>query len=96
MTVTAFTSLEDCKATIGPHGRVVVPAPVRKYLNWEEGTVLTFAVTDGQVVVSDQLAALRRFQEYAQSLIPLGTDVLEDFLAERRVEARKEEMTASE
>ena len=96
MTVTGFTSLEECKATIGPHGRVVVPAPIRKHLNWEEGTVLTFAVTDGQVVVSDQLAALRRFQEYAKSLIPLGTDVLEDFLTERRVEARKEEMTASE
>jgi AbrB family looped-hinge helix DNA binding protein len=90
MTLTVSTSLEECKATIGPHGRVVVPAPIRKSLNWKEGTVLTFAVKDGQVVVSDQLAALRRFQDYAQSLIPLETDVLEDFLAERRAEARRE------
>jgi len=90
MTRVSPLSLKEHSATIGPHGRVVVPAPVRKALNWDEGTVLTFLLQDGQVVVFDQLTALRRFQEYAQSLIPPGTDVLEDFIAERRAEARNE------
>lgn len=90
MTQTAMLAYGDHKATIGPHGRVVVPAPIRKALNWDEGTVLTFAVRDGQIVVSDQRATLQRFQEYAQSLIPAGTDVLDEFLQERRAEARNE------
>lgn len=96
MTLLADTALDTHKATIGPQGRVVVPAPIRKALNWDEGTVLTFEVRDGQIVVTDQLSALRQFQEYAQSLIPPGTDVLEDFLAERRAEARREDKSASE
>ena len=65
----------------------MVPAPVRKTLTWDEGIVPTFLLQDGQVVVFDQLTALRRFQEYAQSLIPPGTDVLEALrVAERRAE----------
>lgn len=75
---------------------MVIPAPIRKALNWEESTVLTFEVRDGEVVVSDQLTAFRQFQDYAQSLIPPGTDVLEDFLAERRSEARRENVPAGE
>lgn len=96
MTLLANPTHESLKATIGPQGRVVVPAPIRKALNWEEGTVLTFELRDGEIVVSDQLTAFRQFQEYAQSLIPAGTDVLEDFLAERRAEARREEAPAGE
>lgn len=96
MTLTTVASLEDYRATIGPHGRVVVPAPIRKALNWDEGTVLTFVNEDGRIVLSDQRVALRRFQEYAQSLIPEGSDVLEDFLLERRTEALKEATQGSE
>ncbi len=96
MTLTVSTSLGEYRATIGPHGRVVVPAPVRKALNWAEGTVLTFAVQDGQIVVFDQLTALRRFQEYAQGLITPGADVLHDFLVDRQAEARKEENAATQ
>ena len=79
------------QATVGPQGRIVVPAPIRKELGWKEGTVVTFTVQDGQIVLSDQRAALKRLQEYAQSLIPEGTDVLQDFLSERRREAEREE-----
>ena len=96
MTLLASAALDSHKATIGPQGRVVVPAPIRKALNWEEGTVLTFEIRDGEIVISDQLTAFRQFQEYAQSLIPPGTDVLEDFLAERRAQARRENAPAGE
>lgn len=96
MTLLAEKAQDAHKATVGPQGRLVIPAPIRKALNWEEGTVLTFEVRDGEIVVSDQLSALRQFQEYAQSLIPPGTDVLEDFLTERRAEARREDKSASE
>ena len=44
---------------------------------------------------NDQRAALRTFREYGRSLVPDGTDVLEDFLAERRANARAEESELS-
>lgn len=37
------------------------------------------------------LAALSEFRDYGRSLTQIGTDVLEDFLAERRSNARAEE-----
>lgn len=78
------------QAFIGPQGRVVIPASIRKEFGWKEGTKVTFTVHDGEIVMSDQRAALRRFQEYMQSLIPEGTDVLQDFLDERHREAERE------
>lgn len=91
MTLLDSTSELVVHATVGPHGRIVVPAPIRKEFGWAEGTVLTFKVHEGQIVLSDQRAALRQYQEYAQTLIPAGTDVLADFLGERRSEAKREQ-----
>ncbi len=68
----------------------MIPAALRKEFGWKEGTVINFAIEDGQVAVFDQRAALKRFQEYAQSLIPEGSDVLEEFMAERRAAAALE------
>ena len=78
-------------ATVGPQGRVVIPAALRKSLGWDEGTVLTFTSADGEIVVTDQRAAMRRFQAYGRSLVPKGVDVLDEFLAERRAQSRAED-----
>jgi AbrB family looped-hinge helix DNA binding protein len=78
------------QAVIGPQGRVVVPASIRKEFGWKEGTKLSFSVRDGELVVSDQLAAMRRLQDYMRDSIPEGTDILQDFLEERRRNAERE------
>lgn len=78
------------QATIGPQGRVVIPAGLRKSLGWDEGTVLTFTNSSGEIAVTDQRAALRRFQAYGRGLVPKGIDVLDEFLADRRSQAHTE------
>jgi hypothetical protein len=56
----------------------------------KEGSALTFAVEDEQVVVSDQRDALNRLQDYVNEFIPEGMDVLQDFLDDRRRAAELE------
>lgn len=77
-------------ATVGPHGRVVIPAEFRKRLHIEQGSVLTFTERDGDLIVTDRRTAVRRLQElFAETLGP-GEDPVAELLEERREEARRE------
>ena len=71
---------------IGPQGRIVIPAPIRKALGLKPGAVVMGRIEDGKVVLSrsyplEELRAM--FKKVKRSLS-------EELIAERREEARKE------
>jgi len=71
---------------IGPQGRIVIPAPIRKALGLIPGAVVIGRIEDGKVVLSrsNPLEELRAmFKKVKRSLS-------EELIAERREEARKE------
>ena len=71
---------------IGPQGRIVIPAPIRKALGLKPGAVVMGRIEDGKVVLSrsNPLEELRAmFKKVKRSLS-------EELIAERREEARKE------
>lgn len=78
------------RAVVGPQGRIVIPAALRKSRGFEEGTVLTFSDEGDYVTMIDTRTALRRFQEYMQSITPPDVDPVTELIAERREEARRE------
>ena len=83
-------SRADC-STLSSEGRVVIPASVRTQLGLKPGDVLNFAVLDGALVMRTRESALRRLQEmFAQTKRP-GVSMVDELIAERRAEARREE-----
>jgi AbrB family looped-hinge helix DNA binding protein len=77
------------RVKVGPKGRVVVPAPIRRQLGIEEGTELMARVEGDGVVLEPPSAAIRRLQELFAH-IPPDVSLVDELIAERREEARRE------
>ena len=75
--------------TVGNKGRVVLPAEVRQRQNWTEGTVLIAVETDDGVLLLTRDELLKRVQTELSALG--GGHVVDDFIAERRAAALREE-----
>jgi AbrB family looped-hinge helix DNA binding protein len=76
---------------VGPKGRVVVPAPIRRELGIEEGTELMARVEGDGIVLEPRSAAIRRLQALFAH-IPRDVSLVDELIAERREEARREEL----
>ena len=75
---------------VGPKGRVVVPAPIRRELGIEEGTELMARVEGEGIVLEPRSAAIRRLQELVTAVVPRDVSLVDELIAERREEARRE------
>lgn len=77
---------EDLRATItvGPAGRIVIPAEFRAELGIEEGAVLIGAIEGGELRLATTDAAVKRAQAIFRKYVPEGRNVVDEFLAERR------------
>ena len=75
-------------------GRIVIPAPIRNAMRLEEGDLLNLDLQDGSLKITSRREALRRAQELVRSLpgYDPNKSMADELLAERRAEARREEM----
>ncbi|MSQ40078.1 MAG: AbrB/MazE/SpoVT family DNA-binding domain-containing protein [Dehalococcoidia bacterium] len=80
----------DGEVRIGPQGRLVIPATLRKTLGLRSGDRLMARVEDGCLVLETREHILARVKaRFAK--IPSGVSLVEELLAERRAEALREE-----
>ena len=71
-------------------GRMVIPAKMRQAMLIEEGGYLTARVVAGELRVLTPRAAVLKLQKRMREKVPAGVSVVDDLIAERRVEARRE------
>jgi bifunctional DNA-binding transcriptional regulator/antitoxin component of YhaV-PrlF toxin-antitoxin module len=80
------------KARLGPDGRIVIPAVLRQQLGLEPGVTLFLDVRGDVLEVESLPARIRRIQrEFAPFRKP-GVLASDELIAERRAEARREEL----
>jgi len=80
-------ALEPAKTTVGPGGRIVIPAAMRAALSMEEGREISLRVVGDELRIVTPLAAARRIRDMVRSRT-LGTPSMADeLIAERRQEA---------
>jgi AbrB family looped-hinge helix DNA binding protein len=78
------------KVAIGPQGRLVVPAEIRRELSLAPGDVLIATVEDGRLVLQKRETVLRRLrQRFAH--IPAGVSLADELISERRAESKRED-----
>ncbi|MBC7645481.1 MAG: AbrB/MazE/SpoVT family DNA-binding domain-containing protein [Thermoleophilia bacterium] len=71
-------------------GRIVVPVSMRRALQLDEGQPLSIRVVDGELRIAPIRRSIRKWQEYAKTLNPEQHSLVEELLAERRAEVRRD------
>ena len=74
---------------MGPQGRLVVPAPIRKALALHPGDTLAAYVRDGQLILEKREHVLARLKARFAT-VPSDVSLVDKMVAERRAEARRE------
>jgi AbrB family looped-hinge helix DNA binding protein len=76
---------------IGPQGRVVIPAAMRRELEIEPGETLMAHVESHRIVLERRAEILERLRDEVRGVVPPGVSVVDELIAERRAEARREQ-----
>ena len=79
---------EKSRLTVGPQGRVVIPAAVRRRLQISPGDELSLTIHDDRLVLEPPRTAARRARGMFKHLAT-DVSVVDELIAERRAEARR-------
>ncbi len=76
---------------LGAQGRVVIPAPIRKTLEFRPGDTLVARVEDDHLVIEKPESVERRIRSRFRN--SRARSLADELLAERREEARREDQS---
>ena len=71
-------------------GRIVLPSDLRSLLGVREGDALRGEIVDGELRLMSRGAAIRKAQQIVRRHVPEGTSLVDELLADRREEFRRE------
>ena len=71
-------------------GRIVIPAAARKALGIEPGDEVVLQLEDDGLRILSRKQALRNLQDMVAKVVPPGVSLVDEFIRERREEARAE------
>ena len=77
------------RVKLGEGGRLVIPAAMREALGIKPGDEMALECIDGELKVKSYVAVIRELQAEFSKLVPAGTDVVEDFLRDRREDQKR-------
>ena len=75
---------------VGAKGRVVLPAAIRHALGLTEGSELLARMEAGAIVLEPPAVAVERLQALVRASVPERTRLVDDLIAERRAESRRD------
>ncbi len=78
------------RLTLGPGGRVVIPAALREAMEVEEGDTLLAWIEEGELHLLSPRVGARQAQAMLKRLVPDGVSLVDELIAERRQEAKAE------
>ncbi len=81
---------ETTVVRMGPQGRIVVPAELRRELGLDEGSTLNATTRDGRLILEPRSVVLQRLRHrFAQA--PSSIRLSEELVTDRRDEAGRED-----
>ena len=83
--------VEPRRLRVGRDGRLVIPADMRAAMALDGSGLLTAWVAEGTLNVVSPMAALRALQRHLDERVPPGVSLVDELIAERRAEARRED-----
>src|SRR5690606_19168305 len=94
----SLRSVPHARLKIDSAGRIVIPAEMRAAMMVKPGDMVTAEVVDGEFRIVSPGVALKRVQDFAREWKARnpGISVVDELIAERREEARRELEEANE
>jgi AbrB family looped-hinge helix DNA binding protein len=87
----AFMATPSNEIQIGPQGRLVVPAALRRKLGLHPGERLLIRVKDGALILEPRQVVERRLRERFRTVDP-HVSLVDALISERRAEAARDEV----
>lgn len=78
--------VREYSTTLGPQGRLVIPAAIRRKLDLQAGSVLTLWEDDGKIFLRSRAAARNAARQLFTDARTSG-NLVDELIAERRAEA---------
>lgn len=78
------------KVKLGQNGNIVLPASIRDALSLKEGDTLWLSLEEGEIRLADSHAITKRIQAMVRKFVPEGVSLVDELIAERRREAKRE------
>jgi AbrB family looped-hinge helix DNA binding protein len=79
------------KTRLSANGRIVIPASIRDALGVKPGDPIVMEAQDGVLRIESYPTMIARIQKEFAQLIPPGVSLVDELIAERREEVRREE-----
>lgn len=80
----------DVRLRINENGRVVIPAAFRKELGIKPGDEVILRLDDGELRITTMKRRIERAQRRARKYIKPGVSLVDELIADRREEAKRE------
>jgi len=80
----------DVRLRINENGRVVIPAAFRKELGIKSGDEVILRLDDGELRITTMKQRIERAQRHARQYVKPGVSLVDELIAERREEAKRE------
>lgn len=80
----------ETRARINENGRVVIPANFRKALGISAGDEVVLRLEDDELRITTLKQRIARAQRHARKYVKPGVSMVDEFLAGRREEAKRE------
>lgn len=80
--------MQIVKTRVTQGGRIVIPADMRKQLGIEVGESVNLMLEDKTVRILTQRESIRKAQELVRKIVPDGTSLVDELIADRRREAK--------
>jgi AbrB family looped-hinge helix DNA binding protein len=81
---------KEIRARVNNNGRLVIPAQFREALGIKAGDFVVVRLEDDELRVMTIKRRIQRAQQIVRKYIKPGVSLVDELLAERRAEARKE------
>lgn len=81
---------QPIRLKVGPDGRILIPADLRRAAGIEPGGTVFVNLEDGEIRVSTWSSRLDRIRRIAAKYKKPGQSVVDEFIAEKRAEAARE------
>ena len=95
-TLDSMQALEPVKVKVSEKGRVVLPLQFRKAVGIKVGDVVNLELIDSELRISTFSSRLEKARGRLRRLVPQGVSMVDELIAERRAEAKREEDEAQE
>ena len=83
--------MNSITVSVAENGGLVLPVALRRRLNIPRGGAVVIREEDGRLVLESMDDAIDRAQALVRRFAPGATGVVDEFLAERRIEAARED-----